>query len=74
MKPPVPVIDAHQHFWDLEANYLPWLRDEPQIPFGGVGASGRTRTLPRSAPIAARNRPASSRSSGSGGGLRITEA
>jgi predicted TIM-barrel fold metal-dependent hydrolase len=33
MKPPVPVIDAHQHFWDLEANYLPWLRDEPQIPF-----------------------------------------
>src|SRR3954468_380824 len=33
MKPPVPVIDAHQHFWDLAANYLPWLRDEPQIPF-----------------------------------------
>jgi len=33
MKPPVPVIDAHQHFWNLEANYLPWLRDEPQIPF-----------------------------------------
>ncbi len=33
MKPPVPVIDAHQHFWDLEENYLPWLRDEPQIPF-----------------------------------------
>jgi predicted TIM-barrel fold metal-dependent hydrolase len=29
----VPIIDAHQHFWDLEANYLPWLRDEPQIPF-----------------------------------------
>lgn len=22
-------IDAHQHFWDLEANYLPWLRDKP---------------------------------------------
>ena len=33
MKPPVPIIDAHQHFWDLEANYLPWLRDEAQIPF-----------------------------------------
>jgi predicted TIM-barrel fold metal-dependent hydrolase len=32
-KPPVPIIDAHQHFWDLETNYLPWLRDEPQIPF-----------------------------------------
>lgn len=23
------IIDAHQHFWDLEANYLPWLRDKP---------------------------------------------
>jgi predicted TIM-barrel fold metal-dependent hydrolase len=33
MTPPVPIIDAHQHFWDLAANTLPWLRDEPQIPF-----------------------------------------
>src|SRR3569623_3566366 len=43
MKPPVPIIDAHQHFWDLEANYLPWLRDEPQIPFryGDYGALKR---------------------------------
>lgn len=43
MKPPVPVIDAHQHFWDLEANYLPWLREEPQIPFryGDYGALKR---------------------------------
>ena len=31
--PDLPIIDAHQHFWDLEANYLPWLRDEPPIPF-----------------------------------------
>lgn len=23
------IIDAHQHFWDLEANYLPWLSDRP---------------------------------------------
>jgi predicted TIM-barrel fold metal-dependent hydrolase len=23
------IIDAHQHFWDLGANYLPWLRDQP---------------------------------------------
>lgn len=23
------IIDAHQHFWDLEANYLPWLADKP---------------------------------------------
>jgi predicted TIM-barrel fold metal-dependent hydrolase len=27
------ILDAHQHFWDLERNYLPWLRDEPPIPF-----------------------------------------
>ena len=29
----IPIVDPHQHFWDLDANYLPWLRDEPQIPF-----------------------------------------
>lgn len=23
------IIDAHQHFWDIERNYLPWLRDRP---------------------------------------------
>jgi predicted TIM-barrel fold metal-dependent hydrolase len=23
------IIDAHQHFWDLERNYLPWLSDRP---------------------------------------------
>ncbi|GLQ57660.1 amidohydrolase family protein [Devosia nitrariae] len=27
------IIDAHQHFWDIAANYLPWLRDEPPIAF-----------------------------------------
>lgn len=27
------IIDAHQHFWDIENNYLPWLRDEPPIQF-----------------------------------------
>ena len=27
------MIDPHQHFWDLERNYLPWLSDEPMIPF-----------------------------------------
>ena len=30
---PLPIIDAHQHFWDIGKNYLPWLRDEPPIPF-----------------------------------------
>lgn len=28
-----PIADAHQHFWDLRANYLPWLRDPEPIPF-----------------------------------------
>jgi predicted TIM-barrel fold metal-dependent hydrolase len=27
------IIDAHQHFWDLDQNYLPWLKDEPPIKF-----------------------------------------
>jgi predicted TIM-barrel fold metal-dependent hydrolase len=29
----LPIVDAHQHFWDLERNYLPWLCDEEPIPF-----------------------------------------
>ena len=38
-----PIVDAHQHFWDLERNYLPWLCDEPAIPFryGDYGALRR---------------------------------
>jgi predicted TIM-barrel fold metal-dependent hydrolase len=28
-----PIVDAHQHFWDLRANYLPWLCDAKPIPF-----------------------------------------
>jgi predicted TIM-barrel fold metal-dependent hydrolase len=31
--PSFPIVDAHQHFWDPEANYYPWLNDEPPIPF-----------------------------------------
>ncbi len=27
------IIDAHHHYWDPAANYHPWLRDEPMIPF-----------------------------------------
>lgn len=40
----LPIIDAHQHFWDLGANYLPWLCDEPMIPFryGDYSALKRT--------------------------------
>ena len=29
----IPIIDAHQHFWDLERNIIPWLTEEPPIPF-----------------------------------------
>jgi predicted TIM-barrel fold metal-dependent hydrolase len=41
--PAFPIIDAHQHFWELDRNYLPWLRDEPRIPFryGDYGAIRR---------------------------------
>jgi predicted TIM-barrel fold metal-dependent hydrolase len=30
---PGPIVDAHQHFWDLERNYYPWLCDRDPIPF-----------------------------------------
>ena len=47
MSPDIVIIDAHQHFWDPVANYHPWLRDEPPIPFryGDYGAI-RRRYLP----------------------------
>lgn len=32
-KPDFPIVDAHQHFWDLQHNYHPWLCDEPPIAF-----------------------------------------
>ena len=42
-----PVVDAHQHFWDPIANYHPWLRDEPPIPFRyGDYRAIRRRYLP----------------------------
>jgi predicted TIM-barrel fold metal-dependent hydrolase len=30
---PLPIVDAHQHFWDPRVNYHPWLCDQPPIPF-----------------------------------------
>jgi predicted TIM-barrel fold metal-dependent hydrolase len=27
------IVDAHQHFWNLDKNYHPWLCDPVQIPF-----------------------------------------
>jgi predicted TIM-barrel fold metal-dependent hydrolase len=29
----LPIIDPHQHFWDLERNYYPWLSDKPPADF-----------------------------------------
>lgn len=29
----LPIVDAHQHFWDPRINYYPWLCDQPPIPF-----------------------------------------
>jgi predicted TIM-barrel fold metal-dependent hydrolase len=29
----LPIVDAHQHFWDLERHYYPWLCDPEPIPF-----------------------------------------
>ena len=30
---PGPMVDAHQHFWDLQRNYYPWLCDRDPIHF-----------------------------------------
>ena len=29
----IPIVDAHQHFWDLDRNYYPWLCDAEPIAF-----------------------------------------
>jgi predicted TIM-barrel fold metal-dependent hydrolase len=29
----LPLVDAHQHFWDLDRNYYPWLCDDEPIAF-----------------------------------------
>ncbi|MSP97410.1 MAG: thioesterase [Betaproteobacteria bacterium] len=31
--PSLPIVDAHQHFWDPRVNYHPWLCDQPPAPF-----------------------------------------
>jgi predicted TIM-barrel fold metal-dependent hydrolase len=42
-----PIVDAHQHFWDIQANYHPWLRDQPPIAFRyGDYSALRRRYLP----------------------------
>jgi predicted TIM-barrel fold metal-dependent hydrolase len=47
MKGDFPIADAHQHFWDIEQNYHPWLCDQPPVPFRyGDYAAIRRRYLP----------------------------
>jgi predicted TIM-barrel fold metal-dependent hydrolase len=44
----LPIVDAHQHFWDLGRNYLPWLCDEEVVPFRyGDYSALRRNYLPR---------------------------
>ena len=42
------IVDAHQHFWDLQRNYHPWLCDPEPIPFryGDYGALKRSYLPP----------------------------
>ena len=36
------IVDAHQHFWDLDTNYLPWLSDRPvRFRYGDYSALKR---------------------------------
>ena len=38
-----PIIDAHQHFWDLDRNPYPWLQDAPvDFRYGDYGALRRS--------------------------------
>jgi predicted TIM-barrel fold metal-dependent hydrolase len=44
----LPIVDAHQHFWDLQKNYHPWLADEPPANFRyGDVAPLRRNYLPK---------------------------
>ncbi len=42
-----PIVDPHQHFWDLGRNYYPWLCDPKPVPFRyGDYSSLRRNYLP----------------------------
>lgn len=43
----IAIVDAHQHFWDLDRNYYPWLCDPVPVPFRyGDYSALRTNYLP----------------------------
>jgi predicted TIM-barrel fold metal-dependent hydrolase len=56
---PVPFVDAHQHFWDIERNYYPWLCDPEAIPFryGDYSAIRRSYLPPDYVSDAGQSRP-----------------
>jgi predicted TIM-barrel fold metal-dependent hydrolase len=44
----LPIVDAHQHFWNLDRNPHPWLADEPPVNFRyGDVAPLRRNYLPK---------------------------
>jgi predicted TIM-barrel fold metal-dependent hydrolase len=49
MRTPRRILDAHHHFWDLEAGYYPWLSDQvdPHFFLGDYRAFRVARRLPQ---------------------------
>jgi predicted TIM-barrel fold metal-dependent hydrolase len=41
----LPIVDAHQHYFDIEAHYYPWLNDRPLRPFRYGDYSSICRTF-----------------------------
>jgi len=41
----LPMVDAHQHYFDIEAHYYPWLNDRPLRPFRYGDYSSICRTF-----------------------------
>jgi predicted TIM-barrel fold metal-dependent hydrolase len=46
MTEPLTIVDAHQHFWDPERNYHPWLADKPVAFRYGDYSAIKRRYLP----------------------------
>ena len=76
-----PIVDAHQHFWDLDKNYHPWLADAPPASFRyGDTAPLRRNYLPENyfadsaAPSRRRDRAHGSRMGPARSGRRNTLA
>ena len=66
----LPIVDAHQHFWDLSRNYHPWLLRPGADPvplrrlFARSSAATCRRTTAATAPASTSSRPSMSRPSG----------